>query len=131
MKYTHSKESFSLVEVLIAVMLIVTVIGAVLQMQNTNLHYLEKYKDDDLESSYINMALSLDFKGSKYLDDLIEFKDDEIRKKLKEAKVTISKESIDPIELPDNDFLTEINIEKTTVEIQNGISRSFFTFKLP
>jgi hypothetical protein len=131
MKYTNSKESFSLVEVLIAVMLIVTVIGAVLQMQNTNLHYLEKYKDDDLESSYINMALSLDFKGSKYLDDLIEFKDDEIRKKLKEAKVTISKESIDPIELPDNDFLTEINIEKTTVEIQNGISRSFFTFKLP
>jgi type II secretory pathway pseudopilin PulG len=126
------KKSFSIVEVLVAVSLIVTVITAILQMQQNNLHFLEKFKISSLNKSYISLAIS----SSKqlkdetiYLSDKIDMKDDDIRKELKAIKIKIKDTKLKDITVPENNYLKSIKVIKTTYSLDN-MKHNFYVFKL-
>lgn len=127
------KKALSLVEVLVAIVLITVIIGSVLQMQQNNLFFLDKFKQTSLYINYI--ALIADEKPSNrnlniYLDEKIKFNDDEIRKEFKEIKITVKDEEHGEIKLPKNDYMTSIPVIKSTYNVNEQVSKTFYTFKI-
>ena len=129
-----NKKSFTLVEVLISVMLLSTVIATLLQIKNNNLNLLSNINEKQHFREYIPL-LSFDaFNDTTnkdiYLSDKINFNDDDIRKKLKEIKVHIQGESQKPITFTTDEYIVNININKTTLSINNNISKSYYHFSI-
>lgn len=128
------KKAFSLVEVLVAVSLIVTVIAAVLQMQQNNIYFLEKFKTSFKNSEYISFIVNLmDEKGLRnkniIVGDSVDLKDDDIRRELKNIKVKLKDIHVKDIELPPNDFVKEIQIFESSYTLEK-MDKKFYTFKL-
>lgn len=126
------KKAFTLTEVLISVMLISVVIAAILQMQQNNLHFLEKYKSSSLNDGYINYAATVNHEQDTkiFLDSIVSFKDDEIRKELKEIRVNLDVEDGEDIKLPENDYITNIGSKKYTYTIEDEITKIFYEFTI-
>ena len=127
------KKALSLVEVMISIVLLTIIIASILQIQQNNLSFLERFKESSLYNSYISMVATVeDTKRNKtvYLDKVVRFKDDEIRKELKEVKVKIKDEEVDEIELPKNDYLQNAKIYQSTYSIDDKVVKSFYTFRL-
>jgi len=128
------KKSLTLVEVLISVMLISVVITAMLQIKNNNLIILKKVNDTTQNSSYVNLLAFDKIKNNQdtkiYLDEQINFKDDDIRKKLKTIKVTKKTTQEKPIILKYDDYKLTIMIYKTTLAIEDKITTNYYRFSL-
>ena len=130
------KKSFTLIEVIIAVSILSIVITSTLQIRQNNLDYLDKYNQSKLYNEYASLANIYDFKNKLdvnthvYLDELIKFEDDDIRKELKNIKVYIKNEIINNIDLSSEDFILSINIVKSNFKIENKINKNFYSFKL-
>ena len=130
------KKSFTLIEVIIAVSILSIVITSTLQIRQNNLDYLDKYNQSKLYNEYASLANIYDFKNQLdvnthvYLDELIKFEDDDIRKELKNIKVYIKNEIINNIDLSSEDFILSINIVKSNFKIENKINKNFYSFKL-
>lgn len=127
------KKALSLMEVMISIVLLAVVITSVLQIQQNNLYYIEKFKQSSLYNSYISfVAIVSDQKRNKtvYLDDEVPFKDDEIRRELKQVKIKIKDEEQKDITLPKNDYIQTAKIMKSTYSIDGKVTKSFYTFKL-
>lgn len=127
------KKALSLVEVLISVMLISVVIVAMLQMKENNLYFLEKTKDSIQSNAYISMLAldeSIKFRNENvYLDKKFDFKDDDIRKELKNVKIKLEDEELKPLEFTSNDYLLKINIKQTSLNIDEK-KKIFYRFSL-
>lgn len=126
------KKSFSLIEILVAVSLITTVIVAILQMQQNNIYFLEKFKKTSLDNGYISSAVS----SSKnmrnkdiILSDLVDLKDDDIRKELKNIKIKVKDERVKDIELPENEYIKSAKVIKTTYSLNNK-NKVFYNFTI-
>jgi len=128
------KKSLTLVEVLISVMLISVVITAMLQIKNNNLIILKKVNNTTQNSSYVNLLAFDKIKNNQdtkiYLDEQINFKDDDIRKKLKTIKVTKKTTQEKPIILKSDDYKLTIMIYKTTLAIEDKITTNYYRFSL-
>jgi len=126
------RKALSLVEVLIAIILITIVIGTMLEIKSNNIFFLEKFKNTSLYNSYISLAIQEDNKEDKniYLDEVASFNDDEIRKKLKQIKIEIKLEDDEEMNLPDNDYVKTAKIIKTTYTVENQASKVFYRFEL-
>jgi len=129
-----NKQGLSLIEVLISVMLISVVIVAILQIKENNLYFLDKTQQSSKFNSYIYL-LSLD--NSKnlrdtniYLSDKFDFKDDDIRKELKQIKINIKDEELDTIELVNEEYSLDINIKQTNISIDKESKHQFYRFAL-
>lgn len=129
------RKGLTLIEVLVAIVLIVSVIGTMLQMKNNNLSFLEKFSTKSNENSYISLAtspLGEKLENKKiFLEDGVNFNDDEIRKKLKGIKINLEQSDDEKIELPENDFIqtaTIINSQYSLVD--NNHTKVFYHFKL-
>lgn len=123
------KKAFSLVEVLVAVALISVVIATTLQLQQNNLHILDT-NDKRVElNSYFSLVSNTRDKDSFRVDDVIKFKDDDIRKEFKDIKVKLEKDDLDPVELPQNDYIKTIQITEYIYTI-DGKQRKFMRFSL-
>ena len=139
-----TKQAFSLIEVLIAVMLLSVVIVALLQTNQNNLSLLNKFESSSAKNNYINLAFfgintSLECKDENFhLDDIADFKDDEIRKQLKEVKITSKCEKLkeQKIEAENHQFLIlatkqNLKIENTSENvIGNTQDKDFYRFSL-
>ena len=124
------KKAFSLIEVLVAVSLITTVIVAILQMQQNNIFFLEKFKNTSLNNAYISLVASTSkTKRNKdiILSDMVDLNDDDIRKEFKEIKIKIKDSSKKDMELPKNDYVKGSFIESTYS--LNNIQNKFYSFK--
>jgi len=116
----------------VAVSLIVTVIAAVLKMQQNNLFFLEKFKTQSQINSYISMIVesSKDIRNKDIrLEDKIKFRDDDIRKEFKSVKITVKDEKMPEIKLPKNDYLKGAKVLKTTYTL-DGKQNIFYSFSL-
>ncbi len=125
------KQSFSLVEVLVAVSLISTVIVTTLQMQQNNIFFLEKFKESSTQNSYISLATSSSktLRNKKIiLSDVVNFNDDDIRKELKDIRVKVVDSKADNVKIPKNDFLEGKVIQSTYST--DKVTKIFYTFKL-
>ena len=129
-----NKQAISLIEVLISVMLISVVIASLLQIKENNLHFLEKTKDTIKYNSYISMvSLDNDKKMRNkniYLGDIVKFKDDDIRKKLKHIKIAVKDQQLDPFIIAKDEYSLTINIKQTTLSIEDKIKKNFYRFSL-
>jgi prepilin-type N-terminal cleavage/methylation domain-containing protein len=124
------KKAFSLIEVLVAVSLITTVIVAILQMQQNNIFFLEKFKNSSLNNAYISLVASTSkTKRNKdiILSDMVDLNDDDIRKEFKEIKIKIKDSSKKDMELPKNDYVKGSFIESTYS--LNNMQNKFYSFK--
>lgn len=123
---------FTLTEVLVSIALLSVVITAVLQIQQNNLNFLEKFKSSSLNDSYISFVVSNgeNRNNDVYISDKVSFKDDDIRKELKEVKVHIKDEKDDDIALPQNDYISNMSSFKSTYTIEDGFKKTFYTFKI-
>ena len=130
------KKSFTLIEVIIAVSLLSIVITTSLQIRQNNLSFLEKYQSSSLYNEYISLASSYDLKDTLdvnthiYLDEIVNFKNDDIRKEFKDIKVYIKNEIINTIDLSTDDLSLNINIIQNNFKIEDKINKNFYTFKL-
>jgi len=131
------KKAISIIEVLVAVMLITTVIAAVLQMKNNNLFFLDKFSQSALLNSYVSYTVVQPPNSKRdtkiYLDKQVDFNDDDIRKKLKQIKISIKDTEEKDIGIPKNDYIQSVNILKSSYNLEykeKKIQQNFYTFKL-
>jgi len=127
----QSKSGISLIEILVSIAILSVVITAVLKIQQNNLHFLEKFKVSSLSNSYISFAQKEGKARNQdiYLSDIVDFKDDDIRKELKEVKVHIKDEEDTGIKLPKNDYIQSAKVYKSTYNV-GGNTKIFYTFTI-
>lgn len=127
----QNKSALSLIEILVSIAIISIVITAILQIQQNNLHFLEKFNRSALNNSYISYAQKEGKNRNKdiYLSDVVDFKDDDIRKELKEIKVHIKDEEDSDMQLPKNDYIQSAKVNKSTYSVA-GNKKIFYTFTI-
>jgi prepilin-type N-terminal cleavage/methylation domain-containing protein len=130
------KKAFSLIEVLVAVMLLTVVIGVVLKVQQNNLFFVEQFKESSKNDEYLSIA-TLDQNKSKdlrnthiYLDKVVDFKDDDVRKILKELKVTIKDKELDEVPLSAGDYQIIMKQYESEYKIDGKVNKKFYSFEL-
>ncbi len=129
------KKSFSLIEVLIAVSILSIVMTAILQMRENNIQFLQNLTTSNKNSEYICISTLYEnnttvFNTNVYLDKIVDFKDDDIRKELKEQKVFVKSELEKSIDLSNDELVVSVEIYKQTHKIQDKMNKVFYTFKL-
>ena len=104
-----SRRAFTLIEVMVAVMIISVVIMALLEMQGNSSHIFSKFSSQIKVSQYSSFFISNKDYGyedeSVSLDDLLnEFRvEDDLRRELKEIKAKIVYEELDTIDMSESD----------------------------
>jgi len=138
--FKKANNGFTLVEVLVAVMIISVVIMALLEMQGNTTHIFSRLKNNTKTQQFTSFFISntkygFD-KNSIYLDDLLkDFKmEDDLRRELKEIKVKVSYEKLDYFDgvmekKDDSETENLLEIGKTTFKI-NGVSSSFLRLQI-
>ncbi len=132
---TKKPRAFTLIEVLVAVMLITIVIGALIQMGQNNLYFLERIKAVNTNNDFTSLAFyGIDQNKTNdqkiYLDEVVDFKDDDLRRELKEIKVIIKNERLEDETIPADNFSITKQITKTKMTIENQKEKDFYRFKL-
>lgn len=135
MKTKIKKKAFTLVEVLVAVALISIVIGALIQMGQNNLYLLEKFKAISVNNDYSSLAFyGIDETKTSdqkiYLDEVVDFKDDDLRRELKEIKVIVKNEKLEDKKIEADSFTITKKITKTKLTIENQKEKDFYRFEL-
>lgn len=115
----HFKSAFTLIEVMVAVMIISVVIMALIQMYSNNTHIFSAYKKQINTNQYLSLFIENENyqyeNDDLYIDDLVtEFDlDDELRMKLKEKKVRLSYQELRRIDISDRDYENKDKSAKT------------------
>jgi type II secretory pathway pseudopilin PulG len=128
------KKSFSLVEVLVALMLIIIIITSMLQIKENNLNFLSKITKTTHSKEYI-ASIALENTNrlrdeNIYLSDKIDFNDDNLRKILKDIKIKIKDKQLKPLIFNISKYAISINVKQTTLSIKNKTKQIFYRFSL-
>ena len=129
------KKAFSLVEVLIAVALLSVVIVALIKMGQNNLFLLEKFKTTNTFSGYNSLAFfGIDMNKTEdkniYLDEVVDFKDDDLRRELKEIKVVVKNEKLEDEKIEADSFTITKKVTKIHLTTDNQNEKDFYRFEL-
>jgi hypothetical protein len=129
------KKSFTIVEVLIAVALISVVIVALIKMGQNNLFLLEKFQTTNTTSGYNSLAFfGIDENKTSdeniYLDEVADFKDDDLRRELKVIKVIVKNERLEDEKIGAENFTITKQVTKTKLTIENQNEKDFYRFRL-
>jgi K+ transporter len=130
------KKSFSLIEVIIAIALLSVVIVTMFKIKENNLFFLDKFKQTSKYNEFISIATITNKNLNSlrnthiYLDKVVDFDDDDIRKELKNIKVYIKDKELLSINLNDDDFTLNINIIKSQYKIEDKITKDIYTFRI-
>jgi len=142
-KRVHSHHAFTLIEVMIAVMIISLVIAALIQMFANNTHVFLAYKNQIDTNQYTSFLIGNDKYGeekkSTNMFELVrEFDiDDDLRKELKSMKVDVDYVELKRINLSESESESGIEISsdmaleigKSNLQKQDG-SALLYRFKL-
>ena len=125
-----SKRGFTLIEVMIAVMIISVVVSALIKLQSDNTFLFSKLKDDEKSQKYITLLIHSDYGlENKHfsLDRTIDRfdVDDDLRRSLKRIDITVKYKKLQTIDLSKNDQNgsasgENLEIGKTTIQFPNG-----------
>ncbi|WP_324170588.1 prepilin-type N-terminal cleavage/methylation domain-containing protein [Sulfurimonas sp.] len=138
---SKSKNAFTLVEVMVAVMIISVVIMALLQMQGNSNHMFSRLKDKLKVNQYTSFFISnADYgfeKNSVDLDDVLSdfIVEDDLRRELKKIKVEVQYKKLRQLDMSENDdedVSSEMIFEiGKTILKANDSSASFIRFRVP
>ncbi len=104
-----ARKAFTLIEVMVAVLIISVVIMALFEMQGNNSHFFSRFYKKIQVNQMVSFFISNKENGFEkrdvYLDDLLsEFNlEDELRRKLKEVKVELDYEELDQISMNEDE----------------------------
>jgi len=107
-KYHHFKEGFTLIEVMVAVMIISVVIMALLKMYSNNAYIFNSIKQEIKTNQYVSLLIGNDNYGFEkkhiVMYDLVKDFDIEsdLRRKLKSLKTDIIYTKVDSIDLSED-----------------------------
>ena len=127
-------KSFSLMEVIIAIVMLSVVMITLLQVKSDNIFLVNKSNEKSKQSDYIQLAIDMSTEDKKneniFLDEVYKFKNDDIRKELKSVKIIVKDNQIDS-----QDYHTEvINFKIITnarsYSINDDIKKSIYTFRI-
>ena len=127
-KRTLSKNAFTLIEVMVAVMIISVVIMALIQMYANNTHIFSSMKKQTKTNQYSSLLISNDDYGFKdksiNLNDLVSDFDLEnsLRRKLKERKVKVIYKELEIIDMSEQESDDESEVSSSlALEIGKSI----------
>ncbi|XPV67449.1 MAG: prepilin-type N-terminal cleavage/methylation domain-containing protein [Halarcobacter sp.] len=127
------KKSFTLMEVIIAVVLLSTVMVSMFQIKSNNIFILGKADENRKNRDYLLFAINTDEASKRnknvYLDRLYNIKDDDLRRELKQVKVNVKDDILDTEDLKYDNFTLKISEFKTTYSFDKT-KKDIYRFKL-
>lgn len=128
------KKAFSLVEVIISVAMLSFVMITLLQMKSNNIFLLEKSNEKTQLVDYVLLAGDIEDSSkqtnkSVYLDKLTQFKNDDIRRELKEIKIEIKDKELDKLEIKENGLNIKIKTYAREYKIEEDIKKSIYSWE--
>ena len=134
-----SKKSFSLMEVIIAVMILSVVMVALLQIKTENIFLISKTNERIKLNEYVQLSIDLKKVNEEnienieniefFLDKKYPFVNDDIRKELKEIKVDIREKKEDEYKIETSSENLNVTIYSRTYSINEDIKKKIFNFK--
>ncbi len=131
-----SKKSFSLMEVIIAVMILSVVMVALLQIKTENIFLISKTNERVKLNEYVQLSIDLKKINEEnseniefFLDKKYPFVNDDIRKELKEIKVDIREKKEDEYKIETPSENLNVTIYSRTYSINEDIKKKIFNFK--
>ena len=130
------KRSFTLIEVLVSIGLLSVVIAVIFQIKQNNLFYLHKFNNSVKVDQYIALATIKKFKNDNlknrkiYLDEIVDFKDDDIRRDLKNIKISLKEEELDDIDFSTDQYNLKIKIIEQIYKYNSKNEKKFYQFRL-
>lgn len=126
------KNSFSLIETLIATLLLSITITTLLKMKDNNLFLLSSTYDRDKINGYISIHNVSNNKEDETINikDYISLNDDQLREELKDIKVTYKKELIDKMEFKLSEFDFKFDIAQENYQSKEFGNKTFYRVKL-
>lgn len=131
-----SKKSFSLMEVIIAVMILSVVMVALLQIKTENIFLISKTNERVKLNEYVQLSIDLKKINEEnseniefFLDKKYPFVNDDIRKELKEIKVNIREKKEDEYKIETPSENLNVTIYSRTYSINEDIKKKIFNFK--
>ena len=132
-----SKKSFSLMEVIIAVMILSVVMVALLQIKTENIFLISKTNERVKLNEYVQLSIDLKKINEEnseniefFLDKKYPFVNDDIRKELKEIKVDIREKKEDEYKIETTSEDLNIIIYSRTYSINEDIKKKILNFKI-
>ena len=131
-----SKKSFSLMEVIVAVMILSVVMVALLQIKTENIFLISKTNERVKLNEYVQLSIDLKKVNEEnseniefFLDKKYPFVNDDIRKELKEIKVDIREKKEDEYKIETPSENLNVTIYSRTYSINEDIKKKIFNFK--
>ena len=131
-----SKKSFSLMEVIIAVMILSVVMVALLQIKTENIFLISKTNERVKLNEYVQLSIDLKKINEEnseniefFLDKKYPFVNDDIRKELKGIKVDIREKKEDEYKIETPSENLNVTIYSRTYSINEDIKKKIFNFK--
>jgi len=130
------KRSFTLIEVLVSIGLLSVIIAVIFQIKQNNLFYLHKFNNSVKVDQYIALATIKKFKNDNlknrkiYLDEIVDFKDDDIRRDLKNIKISLKEEELDDIDFSTDQYNLKIKIIEQIYKYNSKNEKKFYQFRL-
>ncbi|MAC85067.1 MAG: hypothetical protein CL624_13135 [Arcobacter sp.] len=128
------KKSFSLMEVIIAVVILSFAMLTLLQIKSDNIFILSKSNEQNKLIDYINLAVNTSDQNNKnqniFLEEIYKFKNDDIRREIKDIKVKKRSEQIDSKDYKIDSINFIITTKENSYLINNDIKKKIYTFKI-
>jgi len=130
----RGKKAFSLIEVIIATLLLSVVMLSLYEVKANNIFILEKSKDSKEQNDYLNLAIDSKEYSKRnvniYLDKHFNIKDDDLRREFKKVKIKVKDELLDTYTKNVDAFALKVSTFKTNYSFEKGISKDIYRFKL-
>lgn len=129
-----SKKAFSLMEVIIAIVMLSVVMIALLQIKSDNIFLIKSSDEKAKLNDYILMATNFDEVGKRndnlFLDKNFRFDNDELRTEFKDKKIKIKDEKEETTSI-DNEYM-KVNITtfSTSYSLEEKMTKKIYSFKI-
>jgi hypothetical protein len=116
--------------------LLSVVITAIFQIKENNIFFLQKFNNSSKNNEHISLATVSPISYNKlrneniYLDKIVDFKDDDIRKELKNTKVSIKDKELKELDFSTDEFSLKIKKYISSYKIEDKIQKDIYTFKM-
>ena len=129
------KKAFSLMEVIIAIVILSVVMVALLKIKSENISIVSKSEQKIKLNEYILLAIDFKDKIENKNEDIslekYKYENDDLRKELKDIKVSIKDEKIDTRTIMNVSNNINVTIFSRTFSLENSdIKKKLYSFKI-
>lgn len=121
-------------EVMAATVILSVVMLALIKVKNENIYLLEKSKENTKSKDYIALAIDLNKAENRnqniFLDRLVRFDNDDIRKELKPIKIKQKDEKHSSKTMKNDEMDLTVTTYSTSYSLTNGVKKKIYTFRI-